>query len=94
MSATVDLSNAEPVEWTIEGKEGRTRIRVADGSVLEVRNVIVDVMRLGNDAASGLPTYRVNMQQSISLVQYDKKQRKQGLKQPGTEKGSATAGFA
>ena len=93
-STAVDLSNAEPVEWTIEGKEGRTRIRLADGSVLDVRNVIVSVMRVGNDPVSGLPLYNVNMQPSMSLVRYDKSQRKRALKQPGLDKAAAAAGFA
>lgn len=94
MSATVDLSKAEPVAWTIEGQEGKTRVRLADGSVLEFRVSISNVMRTGNEPNTGLPAYVVAFQSSYSLVNYDKKERKQALSQPGPEKGSPAAGFA
>jgi hypothetical protein len=88
----VDLSKAELVEWEVEGKEGRTRIRVGEGATLEVRQIITGVMRIGNDPNTGLPTYNVSAQVTISLVSCDKRLRKPVLKQPGAGEGTASTG--
>lgn len=90
----VDLSKAELVDWEVEGKEGRTRIRVAEGATLEIRQIITGVMRVGNDPITGLPTYNVNAQVTISLVNCDKKLRKAPLKQLGPSEGSPSTGVA
>lgn len=90
----VDLSKAELVDWEVEGREGRTRIRVKEGATLEVRQVITGVMRIGNDPNTGLPTYNVQTQLTISLVNCDKKLRKSALKQPTSTEGTPGTGVA
>lgn len=90
----MDMARAEIVDWEIEGKEGKTRIRVAEGATLEVRAVITGVLRLGNDPNTGLPIYNIQWQNVVSLVNCDKKLRKQPLKQPGPGEGTANTGMA
>lgn len=91
-SGQPDLSTAEIAEWELQGKEGRTRVRVAEGATLEVRTVIGGVFRVGNDPITGLPRYNVNIQNVVSLVNCDKKLRKPVLKQPGKDEGAPGIG--
>jgi hypothetical protein len=87
-----DLSNAEQVDYEIEGKEGRTRIRIKEGATLEMRSVVTGVFRIGNDPNTGLPTYFVGSANIVALVNSDKKLRKAVLRQPGKGEGSPSVG--
>jgi hypothetical protein len=71
-----DLSKAELVEWRVEGKEAMVRIRIEEGATIELRFLITNVYRLGNDPNTGTPTYLVQSQNLMRLVNYDKKLRK------------------
>ena len=92
--ALADLSTAELMEWELEGKEPRARIRIKEGATLELRVVITQILRMGNDPNTGLPIYNVSWQPVISLVNSDKKLRKAALRQPGPGQGSAGTGMA
>lgn len=89
-----DLSNAEPVEWEIEGRETKTRVRIKEGATMEIRLIVTGVLRNGNDPLTGLPRYHINTALGVSMVNCDKKLRKAALKQPGPGEGTATAGVA
>ncbi len=88
------LANAELVDWQIERGEGRIRIRVKEGATLELETVVMNVLRSGNDPATGFPVYSIQAQQLIRLVQCDKKLRKSALLPPGSRAGTPMAGFA
>ena len=89
----LDLSDAELVDFRIEGKEPMVRIRVEEGATLELRWMITNVYRKGNDPATGVPVYILQSSSPIMrLVNYDKKLRKAALKQPGPDEGSASVG--
>ncbi|MGD0250750.1 MAG: hypothetical protein ABSB97_07715, partial [Thermoplasmata archaeon] len=60
-----DLSNAEIVDYQIVEGDGRVRLKLKDGSVVEIRLEIMNILRAGNDPNTGLPAYIV---QSAPLV--------------------------
>lgn len=80
------------MEFEIQGKEGVTRIRVGEGATLELRLIVNNVYRKGNDPATGVPLYIVQSQTTMRLVNFDKKLRKPVLKQPGPGEGSPGTG--
>ena len=89
-----NLSNAELVEWNEEEGDGKIRIKVKEGAIVELQTVVMGVMRLGNDPATGLPVYSVQTQQLIRLISAEKKLRKQALQAPAMGQGSPSAGFS
>ncbi|MCI4332605.1 MAG: hypothetical protein L3K01_02575 [Thermoplasmata archaeon] len=95
----VDLSDAELMEFEVQGKEAMVRIRVMDGkdsgAVLEIRWTINNVWRKGNDPNTGAPNYIINSANpNVRLVSFDKKLRRAGLRQPGPSEGTKGAGVA
>jgi len=87
-----DLANAELVEFEVQGKEGVTRIRIAEGATMEGRFIVNNVYRTGNDPTTGAPVYHINGQLLIRMVNFDKKLKKPVLKQPGPKGGTPTVG--
>ncbi|HLN50902.1 MAG: hypothetical protein ACLQD9_08710 [Thermoplasmata archaeon] len=88
-----DLSNAEIVDYTIVEGDGRVRLKLKDGSVIEVRLEIMNVLRAGNDPTTGLPTYVVQSAPLIRLVEAAKELRKAPLRQGGGRDSKALPGF-
>jgi hypothetical protein len=78
-----DLSNAEIVDFTVEGGENRVRLKLADGSVLEVKMEITSILRVGHDPNTGFPTYAVQATNLIRLVHVPKELRKPALRSGG-----------
>lgn len=86
----VDMSQAEYMEFRVEEGEGRSRIKVSDGSILEVTVHVGAIFRIGNDSVAGNPMYNVNMgPPTVRLVSFPPKLRKAAIKQPS---GSAATG--
>jgi hypothetical protein len=88
-----DLSNAEIVDYSVVEGDGRVRLKLKDGSVIEVRLEIMNVLRAGNDPTTGLPTYVVQSAPLIRLVEAGKELRKAPLRQGGGRDGKALPGF-
>lgn len=88
-----NLATAELVDWQAVEGDGRIRLRIGEGAVVELQTVVMGVMRLGNDPMTGLPTYSVQTQQLIRLVSADKKLRKVPLQPPGRDQGSRATGI-
>ncbi len=87
-----DLANAEIVDYqTVEG-DGRVRLKLKDGSVVEVRLEIMNILRAGNDPNTGLPAYIVQSAPLVRLVECPKELRKPPLR-PGKPDGKAIPGF-
>ncbi len=78
-----DLSNAEIVDFTVESGENRVRLKLKDGSVLEVKMEIVTILRAGSDGNTGLPSYVVQATNIIRLVSCPKELRKAPLRSGG-----------
>ncbi|HEV2316131.1 MAG TPA: hypothetical protein VGV89_00960 [Thermoplasmata archaeon] len=72
----VDLGDAELVDWRVEGKEAMVRIRIEEGATIELRFLITNVYRIGNDPNTGAPNYLVQSQNLMRLVNFDKKLRR------------------
>ena len=87
-----DLSNAELVDFELQGKEGVTRIRIAEGATMEGRLIINNVYRTGNDPNTGAPTYHINAAIMFRMVNFDKKLKKPVLRQPGPNSGTPSVG--
>ena len=88
-----DLSNAEVVDYTpIEG-DGRVRLKLKDGSVLEVKMEVTNIFRVGNDPATGLPSYVMQATNIVRLVSCPKELRKQPLR-PGASDSRNLPGFS
>jgi hypothetical protein len=81
-----DLSSAEIVDFTVESGENRVRLKLKDGSVLEVKMEIVNILRAGSDPNTGLPNYVVQATNILRLVSCPKELRKPPLR-PGTPQG-------
>lgn len=78
----IDLSQAEYMDFEVEEGHGKIRVKVADGSVLEVTSHIGAIFKIGNDPVSGIPMYNVNMgQPTVRLATFPPKLRKAAVKQ-------------
>jgi hypothetical protein len=77
MSATPDFSQAEVLDYTIVGGDPKARLRLSDGSIIQVKLLLRDVYRTGFDSSTGMPAYAVQSQIIISLVEVPKRLRRQ-----------------
>jgi hypothetical protein len=87
-----DLSNAEIVDYSVIEGDGRLRLKLKDGSVVEIRLEIMNILRAGNDPNTGLPTYVVQSAPLVRLVETPKELRKAPLR-PGGKDSKAIQGF-
>jgi hypothetical protein len=87
-----DLSNAEIVDYSVIEGDGRLRLKLKDGSVVEIRLEIMNILRAGNDPNTGLPTYVVQSAPLVRLVETPKELRKAPLR-PGAKDSKAIQGF-
>jgi hypothetical protein len=71
-----DLSNAEIVDYSPLEGDGRLRLKLKDGSVIEVKLEIMNILRAGNDPNTGLPAYIVQSAPMVRLVECPKELRK------------------
>lgn len=90
--APADLSNAEIVDYNVVEGDGRLRLKLKDGSVVEIRLEIMNILRAGNDPNTGLPTYVVQSAPLVRLVETPKELRKAPLR-PGGKDSKASQGF-
>ncbi len=88
-----DLSNAEIVDYSIVEGDGRVRLKLKDGSIVEVRLEIMNILRAGNDPNTGLPAYIVQSAPLVRLVECPKELRKPPLRPGGKADGKAIPGF-
>ena len=91
--APPDLTSAEIVDYTVAEGDGRLRLKLKDGSVIEVRLEIMNVLRAGNDPNTGLPTYVVQSANLTRLVESPKELRKAPLRQGGGRDAKSLPGF-
>jgi hypothetical protein len=87
-----DLSNAEIVDYSPVEGDGRLRLKLKDGSVIEVKLEIMNILRAGNDPNTGLPAYVVQSAPMVRLVECPKELRKLPLR-PGPKDAKSSAGF-
>lgn len=87
-----DLSNAEIVDYTVVGGDAKVRLKLSDGSVIEVRLEIMNILRAGSDPNTGLPAYVVQSAPLVRLVECPKELRKSPLR-PGARDGKPIPGF-
>jgi hypothetical protein len=87
-----DLSNAEIVDYSVIEGDGRLRLKLKDGSVVEILLEIMNILRAGNDPNTGLPTYVVQSAPLVRLVETPKELRKAPLR-PGAKDSKAIQGF-
>ena len=99
MAGPIDFSDAELMDFEMQGKDALARIHVKDGngtgSTLELRWTINNVWRKGNDLVTGAPLYIVQASNpNMRLVSFDRKLRKPTLRPPGPGAGSPGVGTA
>lgn len=88
-----DLSKAELVDFTVLEGEPAVKLKLKDGSTIEVKLIIMNILRAGNDPATGVPSYVVQSAPLVRLLDYPKELRKL----PGHASGKDTKslpGFA
>lgn len=88
-----DLSNAEIVDYQVVEGDGRLRLKLKDGSIVEVRLEIMNILRAGNDPNTGLPAYIVQSAPLVRLVECPKELRKPPLRPGGRNDSKAIPGF-
>jgi|GEM_PF-365505 len=81
--APPDLSHAEIVDYAPLEGDGRLRLKLKDGSIIEVKLEIMNILRAGNDPNTGLPAYIVQSAPLVRLVECPKELRKSPAR-PGT----------
>jgi hypothetical protein len=91
--APPDLSNAEIVDYEVIGGDGKIRLKLKDGSVVEIRLEIMNILRAGNDPNTGLPAYMVQSAPLVRLVECPKELRKPPLRAGGSRDAKAIPGF-
>jgi hypothetical protein len=89
-----DLSNAEIVDYSVVEGDARVRLKLKDGSVIEIRLEIMNILRAGNDPNTGLPAYIVQSAPLVRLVECPKELRKTPLRPGGPKDPKALPGFA
>jgi hypothetical protein len=87
-----DLSNAEIVDYTAMEGDGRLRLKLKDGSIIEVKLEIMNILRAGNDPNTGLPAYIVQSAPMVRLVECPKELRKSPGR-PGAKDTTSIPGF-
>jgi hypothetical protein len=88
-----DLSNAEIVDYSVLEGDAKVRLKLKDGSIIEVKLEIMNILRAGNDANTGLPAYIVQSAPLVRLVECPKELRKSPSR-PATGKDTkALPGF-
>lgn len=78
--------NSEVINFEIEDEPKWIKVKLEDGSVIQVKMEIVGIMRAGNDPNTGLPIYMLQAQNIIRLNQVPKDLIKKGI--PEKSKGS------
>ncbi|HTW55837.1 MAG TPA: hypothetical protein VMG36_05255 [Thermoplasmata archaeon] len=91
--APPDLASAEIVDYQVAEGDGRLRLKLKDGSVIEVRLEIMNVLRAGNDPNTGLPTYVVQSANLTRLVESPKELRKASVRAGSGRDGKSLPGF-
>jgi len=71
-----DLSKAELVDFTVLEGEPVVKLKLKDGSTIEVKLIIMNILRAGNDPATGVPSYVVQSAPLVRLLDYPKDLRK------------------
>ncbi len=87
-----DLANAEIVDYEPVGGDGKVRLKLKDGSIVEIRLEIMNILRAGNDPNTGLPSYVVQSAPLVRLVECPKELRKPPLR-PSAKDSKAATGF-
>ena len=87
-----DLSKAEIVDYSVVTGEPTVRLKLKDGSIIEVKLIIMNILRAGNDPATGLPFYVVQSAPLVRLVESPKELRKAPGRPTGDSK--SVPGFA
>ena len=87
-----DLSNAEVVDYERVEGDGRLRLKLKDGAIIEVRLEIMNILRAGNDPNTGLPAYIVQSAPLVRLVECPKELRKAPFR-PAPRDAKAIQGF-
>ena len=88
-----DLSNAEIVDYTPLEGDGRIRLKLKDGSIIEVKLEIMNILRAGNDPNTGLPAYIVQSAPLVRLVETPKELRKAPQRALPSKDGKSIPGF-
>jgi len=88
-----DLSNAEIVDYSVLEGDGKVRLKLKDGSVVEIRLEIMNILRAGNDPNTGLPAYIVQSAPLVRLVECPKELRKPPMRPGGKNDTKALPGF-
>ena len=88
-----DLSNAEIVDYSVVEGDGKVRLKLKDGSVVEIRLEIMNILRAGNDPNTGLPAYIVQSAPLVRLVETPKELRKPPLRPGAKADGKSIPGF-
>ena len=91
-AAPPDLSNAEIVDYTVLEGQGRVRLKLKDGSVIEVKLEIMNILRAGHDPNTGLPAYIVQSAPLVRLVECPKELRRPPMRQGKDAKASTGFG--
>jgi hypothetical protein len=90
---TPDLSNAEIVDYTVLEGDAKVRLKLKDGSVIEVRLEIMNILRAGNDPNTGLPAYIVQSAPLVRLVETPKELRRAPQRPLGGKDNQSIPGF-
>ncbi|MCL5888369.1 MAG: hypothetical protein M1597_00185 [Candidatus Thermoplasmatota archaeon] len=77
--------NGEIINFDIEEEPKWVKVKLGDGSVIQVKMEIVAIMKGGNDPNTGLPIYMVQATNIIRMNEIPKELIKKG---PSKEKGT------
>jgi len=88
-----DLSSAEIVDYTVLEGEGRLRLKLKDGSVIEVKLEIMNILRSGHDPNTGLPAYVVQSAPLVRLVECPKELRRPPMRSASGKDSKGMTGF-
>ncbi len=80
--------NGEIVNFELEEEPRWVKVKLEDGSVIQIKMEVVAILRGGNDPNTGLPIYMVQATNIIRMNQVPKELIKKGPKQEKSNEGT------
>lgn len=83
MPQGIDMSKMEPIDYEVlSSGDPKQRLKLADGSVIEIQFVLGGVLSGANDPGTGMPVYLVQTSPVVRLVRMGDGTKKAPLRPP------------
>jgi hypothetical protein len=81
-AAVFDPASTELVKFEQVEPNWKSRVKLAEGAILQVEVSVRQILRIGNGLNTGFPAYNVSTNTVVPIVSVDPKLRKKPLRPP------------